>query len=775
MKDSYNNWILSHRAIVLLLVLACVAVSFIGVKNIYFTSDYRIFFSKENPQLQAYESLQNLYTKNDTVLFVVAPKNGNVFSRETLSAVEELTTMGWQIPYSNRVDSVTNYQHTRAEGDDLIVEDLVEDAATFTDEQLTNKKNIAINEPLLRNRLISPTAHVTGVSVTVQVPGIARHKEIPEVSAAAIETAKLITDKYPDIDIYMTGIIMMNDAFTSESKGDVMTLYPLMLLAVIVLLGFLLRSTSATVVTLVVIITTIMAAMGLIGWFGIKMSPPTTTAPIIIMTIAIANSVHILLSYIQNLANQSSKIEAMRESLRINMQPVFLTGLTTALGFMSLNFSDAPPFRDLGNIVATGVVVAFILSVTLLPAMMVLLPIKTNNQRDLSKHMLRFADFVVGNKKRLTFVMLAVVIGLVSFIPNNQLNDEFVKYFDDSVRFRHDTDYATKNLTGIYLIEYSLNAKESGGIAEPEYMRNVEKLAAWYRSRDKVMHVDTFTDVMKRLNKNLHEDDPAWYKIPNDRELAAQYLLLYELSLPYGLDLNNQINVDKSATRFIVTLESLSSNDLIGVEKEAQQWMKQNLPDYMQGQGASTTVMFANIGKRNIKSMLLGTLIALVLISLVLMIALRSVKIGLISLVPNLVPAAMAFGLWGILVGQVGLALSVVAGMTIGIVVDDTVHFLSKYLRARREQNMNAEDAVRYAFANVGMALWITSLVLVVGFLILTLSSFELNSGMGLLTAITIAIALAADFLLLPPLLMMLEEKADAKMDIAAVAEPGSV
>jgi predicted RND superfamily exporter protein len=117
----------------------------------------------------------------------------------------------------------------------------------------------------------------------------------------------------------------------------------------------------------------------------------------------------------------------------------------------------------------------------------------------------------------------------------------------------------------------------------------------------------------------------------------------------------------------------------------------------------------------------------------------------------------MAFGLWGMLVGEVGLALSVVTGMTLGIVVDDTVHFLSKYLRARREQGLGSQDAVRYAFSTVGKAMWVTSVVLIAGFLMLTLSPFRMNVDMGLLTAVTIAFALAADFLFLPPLLMKVD------------------
>jgi len=471
----------------------------------------------------------------------------------------------------------------------------------------------------------------------------------------------------------------------------------------------------------------------------------------------VANCVHILMTFLQEMREGHEKIAAMRESLRVNIQPVFLTGVTTALGFLSMNFSDAPPFRDLGNIVAMGVMVAFVLSISFLPALTTMLPVKVNKEINTNSVMKKVAEFVVRYQGKLILAMTGIIVVLISFVPKNELNDEFFKYFDESVEFRQDTDFATSNLTGIYLIEYSLPAGGSGAIAEPEYLRNLEKIANWYRQQPSVLHVNVLTDTMKRLNKNMHGDSPSWYKLPDERELAAQYLLLYEFSLPFGLDLNNQINVDKSATRMVVTLKSISSNELLDIEEQAQAWMKENIPVSMQVNGASTSIMFAYIGQRNIRSMLLGTTIALILISLTLIIAFRSFKIGMLSMLPNLIPAAMAFGIWGIFVGQVGLALSVVTSMTLGIIVDDTVHFLSKYMRARREKGMNSEDAVRFAFANVGMALFITSAALVAGFLVLSLSAFELNSGMGQLTAITITVALVADFLLLPPLLMKME------------------
>ena len=755
MGQPFFRWIMNHPWLTLLAWLLLIVAIGKGASNLSFSNDYRMFFSEDNPQLQAFDALQNTYTKNDNVLFVLTPKSGDVFTPETLDAVEWLTNESWQIPFNIRVDSISNYQHTAADGDDLIVRDLVEGALDFSDKDLQEAREIALNEPLLVNRLISPSGHVTGVNVTIQLPGKAMD-EVPQTAAFSKELAKRFSEKYPNIEMRLTGMIIMNNAFPEASQGDVKKLYPLMFLLIFIVVGFMLRSASSMFGTAVVIIISIVTTMGLTGWLGIKLSPPTMSVPVMVMTLAVADCVHILVSFLHGMRDGLDKMSAMLESLRINLTPIFLTTLTTAIGFMSLNFSDAPPFRDLGNMTAMGVTAAFFLSITLLPAIIMLLPIRARQGKDArgQESINAFAEFVIRRRKQLFWGMAGIITILVVQIPRNDLNDVFVEYFDESIPFRADTDYASENLTGIYLIEYSLPAPGDGEVSNPEFLQHVENFANWYREQPGVMHVNTITDIMKRLNKNMHGDDPAMYKLPTDRELSAQYLLLYEFSLPFGLDLNNQINVKKSATRVVVTMKTMSTEEILAMERNAQAWFAENTPEYLQADGASPTVMFANIGHRNIRSMINGTTVALVLISFILIIALRSLPVGMLSLVPNLAPIMMAFGLWAIFVGQVGLALSVVSGMTLGIVVDDTVHFLSKYLRAKREKGLNSEDAVRYAFSTVGTALWVTSLVLIMGFAILSLSNFELNAGMGLLTAITIAIALIADFLFLPPLLM---------------------
>ncbi len=761
MVEQYARLVIRLRWLIVFLTLGVVGLLVSGGQYLSFSNDYRVFFSEENPQLKAFEELQDTYTKNDNILFMVMPKEGDVFTPDVLEAVIELTEDSWQIPYSIRVDSISNYQHTYAEGDDLIVADLVENPYELTPEQLQKIRDIALSEPLLVNRVISPSAHATGVNVVVELPGNSPD-EVFEVAAFARQIKASIEADFPQIDLYMTGVVLMNNAFPEASWKDMQTLVPLSYLVIIIGVFLFLRSIAGTIGTVLVIVFSTAMAMGSAGWLGIQLTPPAMSAPTMILTLAVADSIHFLVTMLHEMRKGSSKHDAIVESLRINFQPIFLTSATTAVGFLSMNFSDAPPFRDLGNITAMGVMYAFFLSVMLLPAVMAILPVKVKLSQSLSSRLMeQFAEFVIRRRQGLFWGMAAIILLSVAFIPKNELNDVFVNYFDESIEFRTHTDLVAENLTGLYFIDYSLDSGESGGVSDPEFLEKVEQFANWYRQQPETRHVNVITDTFKRLNQNMHGDDPAYYVLPKERDLAAQYLLLYEMSLPYGLDLNNQINVDKSATRISITIETLSTKEILDLESRAEAWLRENAPE-MYTTGASPSVMFAHIGERNIRSMLTGTVVALILISMILIVALRSVKLGFISLIPNLIPAAVAFGVWGMLVGEVGLALSVVATMTLGIVVDDTVHFISKYLRAQRENNFNSEDSVRYAFANVGVALWVTSLLLIAGFLVLTLSAFEINSGMGLLTAVTIAIALAVDFLFLPTLLMKLEGKKHA-------------
>lgn len=771
MLTRYAEGVIRFRWLIILLTLLTVGFAARGIGYLAFTNDYRAFFAEENPQLQAFETLQNTYDKSDNVMFILTPKQGTIFTPETLESIAWLTEEAWQTPFSNRVDSITNFQHTRAIDDDLQVEDLVQFAAELSAEDLAYIASVAHSEPQLKQRLLSADGRVSGVNINIQLPGKAL-TEVPEVAFFARDLAAQLRQRDPNLDVKLSGLVMFNNAFGESAQKDMATLIPLMFVLVIVAIGLLLRSISGTTASMLVIFMSILVAMGLFGWGGYELTGMTISAPTIILTMAVADCVHLLVSFFWGMRHGQTKQVAMVESLRINVLPIFITSVTTALGFLSMNFSEVPPLAHLGNIVAMGVMTAFILSVTFLPAVVMILPVRVKQVVDGHAAWTdKLSDLVISRRKPLLWGSLMVAMVFITFVPRNEINDEFVKYFDKSMDFRQATDYASEHLVSTYTIEYSLGLKNAGdgAIAEPVFLAKLDEFVRYLEGFDEVRHIFTLTDTMKRLNQNMHGDDINWYKLPEERDLAAQYLLLYEMSLPYGLDLNNQIDVSKSFTRLTVTMTDMSSNQVLSLEREWGVWLQTNAPE-LDAAAASTNLMFAHIGHRNANSLVLGTILALFAISMILVVALRSIKIGLLSLVPNLVPAGIAFGIWGLIDGQIGMSVSIVAGMTLGIVVDDTVHFLSKYLRARREKGYDSAEAVRYAFTHVGQALLVTTLVLVAGFMVLVFSTFKMNADMGMLTAITITVALIVDFLLLPPLLMALDSKKSVPLNLASSA-----
>ncbi|ENQ1529633.1 MMPL family transporter [Vibrio parahaemolyticus] len=749
-----------YSLLVLLATIFLIIVATIGGKNLYFRGDYDIFFDGTNKQLLAFDEIQTTFAKTDNLAIVIAPEDGDVFSPQTLSLIQKITVDAWQVPYSSRVDSIANYQHTEAFEDDLLVEDLLYSEYELTPDRISKVKSIALSEPVLKSALVSEKGDVTVVNITVQLPEMDKTAEVEEVVSSINAMIDRYQRAYPDVTFHKAGIIAMNHAFMTAAQDDSSTLVPTMLVVILVFLTIMLRSILSVIATLIVIIGSVMATMGISGWAGMFLSTATVNVPTLIMTLAVADCVHVIATMRQSMKNGFTKVQSIERSIALNFVPILITSVTTAIGFLMMNMSDSPVLRDFGNLSALGVMVACFLSVTLLPALLKLLPIhvKMETSQDQKHVMDHLGDFVVSQRRALLPLSVVVIVVCASLIPLNKVNDESVEYFGQRNEFRQAADFMEERISGMTNISIAIKTNESQGIAAPDFLNTIGEFSSWLRDQPETDHVATLADVYKRLNKNMHGDDEAYYSLPQARELAAQYLLLYEMSLPYGLDLNNQINVDKSSIKMVLTVANLGSVELVDLENRIYQWFAEHAPQY-QVVASSPSLMFAHIGETNMASMLSTLPITLVLISALLIFALRSVRLGLISLMPNIAPAVIGFGLWALISGEINLGLSVVVTLTLGIVVDDAVHFLSKYQRARRE-GQTAEQAVRYAFHTVGRALWITTVVLVAGFSVLAMSSFRLNADMGQLSAIVIFIALVVDFLFLPTLLMLFDKKA---------------
>ncbi len=616
-----------------------------------------------------------------------------------------------------------------------------------------------LHEPTLINYLSDKKGTVTGIQVRLNLPKD-NSKATDETVLSARGLRQALKEKYPEIKISLAGSATAGVTLGEAVAVDIETLVAWSYLVIILSLMLLLRSLRGMIVTILLVTFSTLGTMGIYGWFNYTLTPVAGWVPSIVMTIAVADSVHILISYFHSIRHGMQKHDALHETLRINLNPVFVTSLTTIIGVLALNFSDSPPYRDLGNMVALGVFIAFILSMTFLPAMLTWFAIgKSHIKRGDNAWMNHLANWIIKQRKSLLITMSVLTVIIASFIPNNQLTERWHEYFDDTFEIRNTIEAININLTGVHYIRYLIDSKTENGIHEPDYLNTLENFSNWLKQQDKVAYVSSLADISKRLNKTLHEDKPDWYRIPDNRPLAAQLFLLYETGLPRELNLDDMVNHNRSATIVTVIVHKTDSEFLLNLDERAQNWLHTNASQYRTNEGTGLDMVFAHINRRNIYSLLKGTLVALVLISFVLIFALRSVRLGLISLIPNLIPAALAYGTWGIFIGKIDLSASIVICMSLGIVVDDTVHFLSKYLRARREKNYNVIEGMRYAFNTVGVALMITTAVLVSGFLVLAISHFSPTWVSGLLLAITLSYALLTDFLLLPPLLSVLDSK----------------
>jgi len=841
-KVAFGRFLLSWRwPLLALTLIACFAMG-AGSQFIEFRSNYRVFFSEENPELAAYEDFQDRFAREDNLLMVIAPDDGVVFDQDTLSLVQEATERSWLITNTARVDSVTNHQHTYASEDadgfptlvvdDLFAEDLYgENAQTLDTAVIAARRQIALDEPLLNNRVIrvdpETGRETTGVYLTVRLLNDEDPNEIAETVQDMRALVADLRDSHPGHSFHLSGTVMLNNAFIEASNQDSATLIPAtfgaILAGVFFFLWWMYRAPGSAawgmLATLFIVLFSMVGAMGMAGWLGIYLTPPSASAPTVIATLAVADSIHFLSTFLKALRAGADRGEAVKESLRLNFVPIFLTSLTTAIGFLSLNFSDAPPFRDLGNIVAIGVALAFVLSVILLPILVRLLPIKappTGSERD-SAMFGALAEFAIRFRKGLAIGLGIVLVVMAGSIARLELNDEFVRYFSQNVEFRQDTIYMMDNLTGIYQAEFPLqidqdevarvlgeDRAEEYTINEPEFMAIVENFTEWLNDQPEVIHVYSIADIMRRLNMNFNLDDPEFYRIPqvpsrdlmieyygeeevgamSEAELqalaeeeaaraTAQYLFMYENSLRSGMQLTDRITIDRLETRVTATQTELSSTEMREFADRAERWIDANTPSYVTMRTTGPNVMFSHISQRNIEANLYGATLAFVLIAVVIMLSMRSVRMGLISLLPNLTPALVTFGIWAWAVGQVNLAVAIVASLSLGIIVDDTIHLLSKYRVARRELSLNPEDSVRYAFRSVGSALLITTLALMAGFLILAQSDFAINAITGLLTAVAILVALIFDFLMLPAILLFFDRDrvpaaGSARVDTAA-------
>lgn len=751
LKNFYTN-LVQYRLAYALITLAIMMVGATQISDAEFNGDINVIFDSDDPYLLRSQELERTYETSQYLMLLVKPADGEVFSPGSLEQIRSLTQQATLLPYSIRVDSLTNFQHVSVDGDELSVAEALPYDTPITPGLASDVRAQTMAEDRIWGKLVSAKEDVAAVIVTLALPEN-RLDAVVEATDAAEKLRDELENQSKGTRLWISGDIAIERAMLDVTIDDMVRVVPLVLLTIFVLTGIFLRSATAVLATVGVVICSVVISVGLLVYLGFKVDPVTMMAPAIIMILAVLDSIHILTQYMFSLSSGKQPHAAMTQSLKENAKPVFWTSFTTAIGFLGLNFGDSPPFRDLGNMSAIGVMCAFLCTYTVLPALALIhTPSATPKPFLLSGLMRKVAE----SGKHISMPVLIIVFLIVAYlfiqIPKLNVNDDVTEYFDESLGIHAALQHSREHIQGVEYIAYSMDSNTPGGVNDPDFLNKVDAFSEWLRSQPEVESVDSYVSLIKSIHQAMNEDDPAFNKIPDQRDVIAQYMLLYELALPVGSGLSSDLSVDRSSLRLTVNLTAGDNSSLIGLERKADKWLEEHYPE-LQNRAVSQMLMFAHLGNNIIYSMIDGSLVTFVLVTLMMVIGLQSWRYGLMSMLPNLCPPVVVYGVWSILVGEVNQAAAMTFSMCLGLVVDDTVHIVSKYLDKRRS-GLAPEEAVTSALVHSGTAVVITSITLSLGILLLSLSNFTVNVTLSYMLVWIIVVALLFDLIILPRLLV---------------------
>ena len=759
-KKDFAKLLIKYRYLSIGLVLIVVCLLATGLTKLTFNPDLETYFPEGHPAVIRYNEIDDMFIPTDNLIIAVHSNEGTLFNGDSLKVIEELTKKSWTIPYSVRVDSLTNYSYVKSVNDDLIVEPFIEEAEKKSIEFFEKRENLVAGEDIIYKSLISEDKKTSVVSIIVDPPGPNKEDQNSELINYILGFIEPIKESNENLDIRLLGNPYLDYISPRIVKAEMPVVMPLMLLLIFFIVFLMIRSYVAVLATFVVILMSLIATFGSIGILDNPLNQMVTTIPILIITLALADCIHLFSIYFQNRVKGISSKESMEKSLEMNIQPLFLTTISTCIGFLCLNFIEVAPLRDFGNAVAIGIGFAFIFTIFFIAPIVSFFEVKTASKvTKQTRFSTSVGSFILKNGNKLIFSITSISFLILLCIPMNELDENPTQmYAEGFTSFSSDTLWLDEKLSVTFPVNF-LATNEEGQVSDPDFLEILDKFSVWLEEREQVNHVTSLANNMKNLNKSMHGDDPEWKKIPENADLSAQYLFFYEMSLPMGLDLNSSMSQDRKSTKISATLKDMSANEFKEFNNEVLGYLRQNNLENMISEPSSFRVIFTYMVEAIVNSLLYGLFIGILLITLIIGLFFRSYLLPALSIFPNILPIGMGFGLWGLFVGDVGFMVAVGMGSTLGVIIDFTVHFLSKYELARKEFKKSVEESVIYSFETVGFALIIMTVVLALGFSVLNLVTFIPIQDFAKFSVICFIGGLIINFLFLPNLLMKFDKR----------------
>ena len=752
MATDLGIWLVQHRFKLAVVALLVTIIGGWGVQFTRFDGTNESLFAEADEYKAEVDQARVDFPSSAPRLTMTFEVDGDIFNLRTLTAIDELTRRYIEIDSAIALSSILTYRVSEADKEILGRSYLFPDLDDITEADLQQIKTIALNDEDLTQARLTSAGNVTLATISYSVS-----EDTSEARLAVAESAVVLRDslrqQYPDIRIYLVGGPMFERDSNLAREKDNKVLLPLVVIAGVLLLWFCLGSLLSSIALAVVALTTIIVTVGTHALLDIPLNQISRLGPAVAGIVAFADGIHVLSVYAQKILRGTDRKQALIESININFRPIALATVTTTMGFLSLNLSSAPAIYGFGNIVAIGVIWAFFFTVFLLPAMILLIP-----ARSIAKP-LGVSGFIEGvlrlvarREKTLFWGFLGLIAVTLFMLPLNKLDNDPFDFIDEGSDLSVVVEIQQREFENDRGLAFVVRSNEYYGITNRDFLDKVDDIATQLEADPQISWVSTYTDYLKLRNKAANDDDEAYEVIPEDQLTVIDYLVGYQLVAEIDPNLGQIFNKDYSAIYLYVATSGLSDEEILQLANKIDVLAENYASESFQVTHANNTILGARLNQIISTELFTGFSLSLVMITLTMMIGLRSLRYGLLSIAPNVFPITIVFGLWGLIEGNLSPYVLMLLAVSIGLVVDDSVHVLSKYKTAR-DSGKSPGESIEESISLAGSAITITTLWMSVGIALMGFSSTTIFQNLTSIITPIIVVALFLDLLFLPSLL----------------------
>ncbi len=754
-NQKIHSFILRHSVLLIILfALLTLKFSFL-LPKIEIDSSADIFFDRQGQSYLKLQDWKKQFGNDEHVIIAFSDKN--IFTEKNLTLISKLTDRLELLENVDNIRSLTNVNNIIGQKNDFIVEKLIEEIPSDKD-ALAKLKTAALRNPLYVKNVISKDAKTTALIVELEnhpSKNSIYKKEVIDNISQILKEKPFARKTY-----YLSGLPVIECFFAAYMQKDLRLFIPLMLVVITGILYFTFRKIKIVILPLICIVIILTLTMPLLYFLGFSINNVTTMIPPILMAIAIADSIHFI---DESIGKQKST--AIENTMRHLLFPCFLTTVTTTVGFLALSLNRIPPVRQLGIVAAAGITIAFIVTFTFLPALAKQMnlfsnennkPIKKKDfiEKKLNKYLLKLGDF----NKKYKFIILMGTLLLIGIcfvgITRIKVETSVLEYFQKDSPIYQSTTYIEDHLTGIQVLNISFKSDVQDYFKNPEVLKEIEQLRTFLQTIKEVDTVTSVTDYIKDIHQSFHNENSAFYKIPDSKNLIAQYLLLYGQN-----DLNSFVDSQWQWTTVRVHLKEHSTTRLKKIIKRIEQYLKTHRFAFPQFDILGQTVLEVESNNAVTKGQMRSLGLAMIVIFGMMFLVFRSIPIGLVSIIPNILPLLINFGIMGWFGIRLDSATSMISAIGIGIIVDDTIHFLHTFEESLKETAGDYTQAMYNTLVTKGRPIILTSVILFFGFGVVIFSKFVPTSYFGLLSALIMINALLADLIILPCVLLFFKPR----------------